>query len=140
MIFQKFINIDVKELIAILFCIVYVIVKPIVCYYYIKINNQILNYGIEGKAILIEVSKSFRIPYDYHYTVHFYFKDKLIKISSKIGLYSNPGVQNEIIKVKYLEKYPNKVYICNYNYRFTYIIWMIQIVVIFIALVAWLVY
>ncbi len=34
-------NIDVKELIAILFCIVYVIIKPIVSYYYIKVNNEI---------------------------------------------------------------------------------------------------
>ena len=115
-------NIDVKELFAILFCIVYVIIMPIVSYYYIKVNNKILKYGIEGEAKLIKVEKSYRIPHHYFYTVQFYLNQKSIRISSKIPLYTSPGIENEIIKIKYWEKYPNKVYICTLNYKYTYII------------------
>ncbi len=119
---------------------VYVIIKPIVSYYYIKANNEILKYGIEGEAKLIEAEKSYRIPYHYFYTVQFYLYQESIKISSKIPLYTLPGNKNEIMKIKYWEKYPNKVYICNLNYKYTYIIWIIEIMVLFIVLVVMLLY
>ncbi len=97
-----------------------------------------MKYGIQGEAKLIEVEKSYRIPHHYLYTVQFYLNQKLIRISSKIPLYTSPGIKNEIIKIKYWEKYPNKVYICTLDYKYTYIIWIIEIMVLFIALVAML--
>ncbi len=49
-----------------------------------------MKYGIEGEAKLIEVEKSYRIPHHYLYTVQFYLNQKLIRISSKIPLYTSP--------------------------------------------------
>lgn len=127
---------DIKELTGIIFSFIYLIVKPISSYHFIKLNNKIYNNGIDGEARLLEVKKMTynRIPPVYSYIVVFYLYDKQVKISSRMNLPSSPGTQNELIKIKYWEGYPYDVYICNINYKYTYIVWLAKIICVLVGL------
>lgn len=128
---------DPIELLGILFFAIYIIVKPIICYHYIKLNNNIFEKGILGEATLLEVKKISlrRIPPDYNYTIQFYLNDKRVRISSRMSLHSSPGKPNDLIQIKHWEGYPYDVYICNFNYKYTYIIWSIKVIFVSILLI-----
>ena len=92
--------------------------------YHVKILKKIKKYGKLGEGILINCKKRyfdgyFLIPPRYEPVICFYLNEKKTTISPKENFYSPLGGKNDVIPIIYWDRYPDNLYICNYNYKKT---------------------
>lgn len=129
------------------FIVIMQIIIMISYFHYIKILKSIKKYGKLGEGILINCRKRyfdghFLIPPKYESVICFYLNEKKVTISPKGSFFSPLGKKNDVIPIIYWDKYPDNLYICNYNYKKTVLFdyYIDELILIFYLLIVIYVY